>query len=252
MHKALSDLVQMYLIPVYVGQAELKIDLWGPDLNHLYWGGLLSYGMSYSSDLCILLAAGKFLVLFVVSAAVHETVLQMLCALGFFQPLRLQNKISHSFLKKNKRRRQGWEVQQIRQALLYQLDITTQRGISELLRTTDFLLCAGIFISSFNQILQMGRSEIMQNCSQLPHFISSSESERALTLCFALLTLWNRDFCKPDEKQGNKLSSNQCFSSFYYDNKVLLSFICDAYILLSSIMQLDAILFLWARQQWFV
>lgn len=27
MHKALSDLVQMYLIPVYVGQAELKIDL---------------------------------------------------------------------------------------------------------------------------------------------------------------------------------------------------------------------------------
>lgn len=38
-HKALSDLVQMYLIPVYVGQAELKIDLWGPDLNRLHWGG---------------------------------------------------------------------------------------------------------------------------------------------------------------------------------------------------------------------
>lgn len=143
--------------------------------------------------------------LFVVSAAVHETVIQMFRALGFFQPLWLQNKISHSFLKKNKWQRQGWEVQQIRQALLYQLDITTQRGISELLRITDFLLCTGIFISSFNQILQMGCSEIMQNCIQLLHFISSSsESERALILCFALLTLWNRDFCKPDEKLGEQ------------------------------------------------
>lgn len=45
-----------------------------------------------------------------VSAAVHETILQMFRALGFFQPLRLQNKISHSFSKKNKWQRQGWEV----------------------------------------------------------------------------------------------------------------------------------------------